>query len=92
MRYHPRLLLAALFILWLIPSTGPAKASERRNAVVIAVEKVGPAVVNISTLIKERVRSTFPFAGDDFFRDFFPEFFSSLINRILESPSYSISR
>jgi Do/DeqQ family serine protease len=69
-------MVAGLLILWMIPPHGPAKASERRNAVVIAVERVGPAVVNISTIIKERVRSTFPFAGDDFFRDFFPELFS----------------
>jgi serine protease Do len=53
-----------------------ADASQRRSPVVIAVEKVGPAVVNISTIVQERVRPFFPFAGDDFFRDFFPDLFS----------------
>lgn len=51
----------------------------RRDAVVKAVEKVGPAVVNINTeeLIQERVN---PFGGfgsplfDEFFRDFFESF------------------
>ncbi len=48
----------------------------RRSAVVRAVERVSPAVVNISTVIRERVRPGFPFTGDDFFRDFFPDFFN----------------
>jgi len=47
----------------------------RRSAVVRAVEEVSPAVVNIGTLIKERIRPGFPFSGDEFFRDFFPELF-----------------
>jgi serine protease Do len=53
-----------------------AEASQRRTPVVIAVEKVSPAVVNISTVVQERVSPFFPFGRDDFFRDFFPEFFS----------------
>jgi S1-C subfamily serine protease len=76
LRYHPSLISPVLFILCLIPSSGLTKDSLRRSPVVIAVERVSPAVVNISTLIRERVRSPFPFAGDDFFRDFFPELFS----------------
>ncbi|MFH1479914.1 MAG: trypsin-like peptidase domain-containing protein [Pseudomonadota bacterium] len=49
----------------------------RRSPVVIAVEKVSPAVVNISTVVKERVGGPFsPFPGGDFFQDFFPELFS----------------
>ncbi|UCE64065.1 MAG: trypsin-like peptidase domain-containing protein, partial [Nitrospirota bacterium] len=52
-----------------------ARGATRRSPVVIAVEKVGPAVVNISTLIREQVRPFFPFSRDDFFRDFFPDFF-----------------
>ncbi len=47
----------------------------RRSPVVIAVQRVSPAVVNIGTVIRERVGPGFPFTGDDFFRDFFPEFF-----------------
>lgn len=47
----------------------------RRSPVVSAVKRVSPAVVNIGTVIRERVGPGFPFTGDDFFRDFFPEFF-----------------
>ena len=53
-----------------------ARGSLRRSAVVIAVEKVSPAVVNISTVLQERVSPLFPFSRDDFFRDFFPDLFS----------------
>jgi len=60
-----------------VQGIGFARAGEdlRRSAVVRSVEEVSPAVVNIGTLIKERIRPGFPFSGDDFFRDFFPEFF-----------------
>ena len=51
-------------------------ASLRRSPVVVAVEKVGPAVVNISTTVHEKVGPVFPFGRDDFFRDFFPDLFS----------------
>jgi len=50
--------------------------SMRRNAVVVAVEKVSPAVINISTIVRERVNPLFPFSRDNFFRDFFPDLFS----------------
>jgi serine protease Do len=53
-----------------------AKDSLRRSPVVVAVEKVGPAVVNISTVVQERISPFSAFPGDDFFRDFFPELFS----------------
>ncbi len=49
-----------------------AETDLRRSPVVRAVESVGPAVVNIGTVIRERVGPGFPFTGDDFFRDFFP--------------------
>ena len=52
-----------------------AKVSLRRSAVVMAVEKVSPAVVNISTQVKEQFHPLFPFSGSDFFRDFFPDLF-----------------
>jgi serine protease Do len=51
-------------------------ASQRRSPVVMAVEKVSPSVVNISIVIKEKASPFFPFGRDDFFKDFFPEFFS----------------
>jgi len=55
---------------------GAAEPDLRRSAVVRAVERVSPAVVNVATVVRERVRSGFPFSGDDFFRDFFPDFFN----------------
>jgi serine protease Do len=67
--------LSFLLILSLFPPSGVWGAS-RRSAVVITVEAVSPAVVNISTVVKERVSPFFPFSGDDFFRDFFPDLFS----------------
>ena len=53
-----------------------ADGSVRRNGVVVAVEKVSPAVINISTIVQERVSPLFPFSRDNFFRDFFPDLFS----------------
>ena len=52
-----------------------ANGVERRSPVVVAVEKASPAVVNISTVVREQVRPFFPFSREDFFRDFFPDFF-----------------
>jgi Do/DeqQ family serine protease len=62
-------------ILWL-PASGNSEDSLRRSAIVVAVEKATPAVVNISTVVRERVNPVFPFSGDDFFKDFFPDLFS----------------
>ena len=71
--------IGILCFLFLIPlclcREGEAKDSARRSPVVIAVEKVGPSVVNISTIIQERVGPVFSFGRDDFFKDIFPEFF-----------------
>jgi serine protease Do len=53
-----------------------AKESLRRSAIVVAVEKESPAVVNISTVVTEKVSPLFPFGGEDFFKDFFPDMFS----------------
>jgi Do/DeqQ family serine protease len=61
---------------WILLAAQGVDASSRRTPVVTAVEKVGPAVVNIGTVTQERVRPFFPFHGQDFFKDFFPEFFS----------------
>jgi len=60
---------------------GDADSISRRSPVVMAVEKVGPSVVNISTVVQERVRQAFPFSGNDFFRDFFPDFFTREFTR-----------
>ncbi len=70
----------ALFVLG-VSTVHAAKDSLRRSAVVVAVEEVSPAVVNVSTLIRERVRPAFPFARDEFFRDFFPDLFAREYSR-----------
>ncbi len=57
-------------------ASAAAKDSLRRSAIVVAVERVSPAVVNISTVVTEKVSPFFPFGGDEFFKDFFPEMFS----------------
>jgi Do/DeqQ family serine protease len=68
-----RYLLLLLSFLITIPGV---EASQRRSPVVVAVEKVSPAVVNISTVVKEKASPFFPFGRDEFFKDLFPEFFS----------------
>jgi serine protease Do len=53
------------------PETDPI----RRSAVVMAVERASPAVVNISSdQVIERRGSPFPFRGDPFFEEFFRDF------------------
>jgi serine protease Do len=76
-KYKPFTITGAVFwgIIALFISTWTCEASLRRNAVVETVEKVSPAVVNISTTVKETVDMGFPFTGHDFFKDFFPELF-----------------
>ena len=71
-----KLIHAITLVLALVFAYAGAEASLRRSPVVVAVEKVSPAVVNISTVVRERVGPVFPFSRDDFFRDFFPDFFS----------------
>ncbi len=51
-------------------SEGSIEAS-RRNAIVVAAEEVGPAVVSINVLQTQVVRSRNPFFFDDFWNDFF---------------------
>jgi serine protease Do len=65
-----------LIMITLLVAYPGVEASQRRSPVVIAVEKVSPSVVNISTVVKEKASPFFPFGRDDFFKDFFPEFFS----------------
>jgi Do/DeqQ family serine protease len=74
-----QLIIALLLLassLGLNEANAAAKESLRRSAIVVAVEKVSPAVVNISTVVTEKVSPFFPFGGEDFFKDFFPEMFS----------------
>lgn len=72
---------AITFVLSLLVACSGAEASLRRSPVVIAVEKASPAVVNISTVVQERVGPFFPFPGEDFFRDFFPDLFTREFTR-----------
>ncbi|MBW2029598.1 MAG: trypsin-like peptidase domain-containing protein [Deltaproteobacteria bacterium] len=51
-------------------------AVSRRNAVVEAIERASPAVVNIRTIVQEKISPIFPFSGEEFFKDFFPDFFT----------------
>lgn len=53
-----------------------ADLSRRKTPVVLAVERVGPSVVNIGTVVRERRGIPLPFSGEDFFHDFFPDLFS----------------
>ncbi|MCW5893420.1 MAG: trypsin-like peptidase domain-containing protein [bacterium] len=75
----PTLLLIALAA-GALPPPGRAAAPEtdpiRRSAVVMAVERAGPAVVNISSdqIVERRGGSPFPFRGDPFFDEFFRDF------------------
>jgi hypothetical protein len=57
--------IALLFIMLSVHLSSIALASLRRSPIVIAVEKVSPAVVNISTTVHEHVRPFFPFSRDD---------------------------
>lgn len=67
----------------------PARAVDpflRRTAAVQAVEKVGPAVVNITTQTEVRQQSPFEaFRGDPFFDRFFQDFFEPSRPRTAQS-------
>jgi serine protease Do len=77
-------------LVFVLSLTGPLLAKEqdlRRTPVVRAVERVGPAVVNIST--EEVVRGGGPFFRfrDPLFEDFFREFFELFPQRNLKRQS-----
>jgi len=64
-----------IILLLIIVKPGITRSYERRDAVVQAVEKVSPAVVNISAEQKVRTRSPFALRGHSFFDSFFNDFF-----------------
>jgi serine protease Do len=73
-------LVLGFCVLLQLPFTPTGRAEQsfpRENAVVRAVRKVSPAVVNISTskLIERGVSPFFSFENDDFFNRFFRDFF-----------------
>ncbi|MFQ5862044.1 MAG: trypsin-like peptidase domain-containing protein [Candidatus Brocadiales bacterium] len=76
-------------------SSGPSEganwgepAFERRNPTVIAVEKVGPAVANISTerMVMERHVDPFFMDRSELFRQFFENFFGVYEKKKVETP------
>jgi serine protease Do len=73
----PALLTLALLLLPAAHAGARGAESDpvRRSLVVEAVEKAGPAVVNVSTeQVVERRASPFPFPQDPFFEEFFRDF------------------
>jgi serine protease Do len=51
--------------------TGDLVQASRRNAIVVAAENVGPAVVSINVMQTQLVRARNPLFSDDFWNDFF---------------------
>jgi serine protease Do len=69
-------------------AAGPAAAQDpflRRTAAVQVVEKVGPAVVNITTQRVVEGASPFSATGDPFFDQFFRDFFEPRVPRTAQS-------
>jgi len=62
-------------VIWLATVAGAAPDASRRSAIVEAVERVSPAVVNVSTTqVIERRVAPFPHFRDPFFDEFFRDF------------------
>jgi len=72
--FLPRLFLPVFFAWIAVIGAAPVQAAERRTPIVAAVEKSGPAVVNIRTerIVKRRSSPFFGFS-DPFFDQFFKE-------------------
>lgn len=70
------LILSLLFALSITRQAFPKETFSRESAVVLAVRKVSPAVVNISStqVIQERFSPFSPFSGDSLFEEFFRDF------------------
>lgn len=70
------------------PAVGAAAENLRESAVVKAVRKVSPAVVNISSAYETRTRAN-PFSGfgSPFFDEFFKDFFDPRLERRREHTS-----
>jgi Do/DeqQ family serine protease len=81
---------AFLIIFLFLQSLAAVAASDnlRESAVVKAVRKVSPAVVNISTIYEDRARAN-PFSGfgSPFFDEFFKDFFDPRFERRQQSAS-----
>ena len=80
--YFNRFLCVFIFLLC-FPAAGNGHEPDRRNAVVSAVQKIGPAVVNISSEYRVQTQRN-PFSGfgmDPFFDSFFRDFFDPGLER-----------
>jgi serine protease Do len=77
-----------IFILLLLPTIRAQETFPRRNAVVIAVEKVGKAVANLSTEKMLAERHVDPFFGFryDLFDQFFDQFFGQHTEKRVKQP------
>ncbi len=80
--------IAIAYILLLIPTITAQETLTRRNAVVIAVEKVDSTVANLSTekLLVERYIDPFFGFRNDFFDQFFNQFFGEYTEKRVEQP------
>ena len=71
---------AVFMLVVFIPQTACGSAEELQDAFIAVSQRVGPAVVSISTEHIEHIE-TLPFPGynqDEFFREFFKEFFGGI--------------
>ncbi len=77
-----RILACLSAALLLLPAIGSARDDLRESAVVKAVRKVSPAVVNVSSAYETRARAN-PFSGfaSPFFEEFFKDFFDPRFER-----------
>ncbi|MDJ0865821.1 MAG: trypsin-like peptidase domain-containing protein [Myxococcota bacterium] len=71
------LLVSCLLVAATVPGARAADPFLRRTAAVQVVERVGPAVVNVTTQVEVQQRSPFSgFGGNPFFDRFFRDFFA----------------
>jgi serine protease Do len=80
---YPLAICLVLLLVVLPARIGRSADNLRRSPVVEAVEKVGPAVVNISTekIVRQRMNPFYDFGMDPFFDQFFSDFFESFPQR-----------
>jgi serine protease Do len=85
-------LLLVILPVGVVQSAVSSSDDLRRSPVVKAVEKVSPAVVNISTekIVRERVNPFYDFGMDPFFDQFFSDFFESYPQREREYKKESL--
>ena len=78
---------ALLYLLLLPPLSWGDQTFPRENAIVKAVRKVSPAVVNISTskLVEKDINPFSPWEGDDIFNRFFRDFFEPRKKRYVKN-------